>query len=71
MRALRLVLGIWALVQAFTQQDVIVGLLGGFLLLTALANIGCCGSRGCAIDHKRKADSTHKEIKYEELDTKK
>lgn len=43
MRGLRLVLGIFALVQAFIQKDITLGLLAGFLLLTAIANIGCCG----------------------------
>ncbi|MEJ7829454.1 MAG: hypothetical protein WKF91_14690 [Segetibacter sp.] len=50
MRGLRLALGIFALVQAFIQRDITVGLLAGFLLFTAIANVGCCGSYGCAIN---------------------
>jgi hypothetical protein len=53
MRALRLLLGIAAAVQAFLQKDPLIGLLAGFLLITALANIGCCGSTGCAIDPRK------------------
>lgn len=68
MRGLRLVLGIAALVQAFIQKDITLGLLAGFLLLTAIANIGCCGSNGCAVNFKQ---NKKKEIIYEELDAKK
>lgn len=50
MRLLRLALGIFALVQAFFQKDIIVGLLAGFLLFTAIAYVGCCGSNGCGLN---------------------
>ena len=69
MRGLRLVLGIVALVQAFIQKDITVGLLAVFLLVTAIANIGCCGSNGCAVNFKQ--NRKEKEIIYEELDAKK
>ena len=69
MRGLRLVLGIAALVQAFIQKDIFLGLLATFLLLTAIANIGCCGSNSCAV--KFKQNKKEKELIYEELDAKK
>ncbi len=69
MRGLRLVLGIVALAQAFIQKDITVGLLAVFLLLTAIANIGCCVSNGCAVNFKQ--NRKEKEITYEELDAKK
>ena len=69
MRGLRLVLGIVALAQAFIQKDITVGLLAVFLLLTAIANIGCCGSNGCAVNFKQ--NRKEKEITYEEVDAKK
>ena len=69
MRGLRLGLGIVALVQAFIQKDITVGLLAGFLLLTAIANIGCCGANGCAVNSKQ--NRKEKEIIYEEQDAKK
>lgn len=67
MRGFRLLLGIVALVQAVMQHDMTVGLLGGFLLVTALANVGCCGSTGCAVKVQKNTD---KKIAYEELDAK-
>ena len=68
MRGLRLVIGLIALVQSVFQKDITLGLIAGFLLLTAIANVGCCGSNGCAVNFSnRKKD---KEIEYEELDNK-
>ena len=68
MRGLRLVIGIIALVQSVFQKDITLGIIAGFLLLTAIANVGCCGSNGCAVNFSnRKKD---KEIEYEELDNK-
>jgi hypothetical protein len=69
MRGLRLLLGIAALVQALIQKDIMLGLLAGFLLLTAIANIGCCGANGCAVNFRENRNK--KEIIYEELDAKK
>ena len=68
MRGLRLVIGLIALVQSVLQKDITLGIIAGFLLLTAIANVGCCGSIGCAVNFSnRKKD---KEIEYEELDNK-
>ena len=68
MRGLRLVIGLIALVQSVLQKDITLGIIAGFLLLTAIANVGCCGSNGCAVNFSnRKKD---KEIEYEELDNK-
>ena len=69
MRGLRLLLGIAALVQALIQKDIMLGLLAGFLLLTAIANIECCGANGCAVNFRENRNK--KEIIYEELDAKK
>lgn len=69
MRAFRLVLGIAILIQAVTQRDMLPGLLALFLLGTALANIGCCSSNGCAVNlnqYKAKKDFT-----YEKMDAEK
>ena len=69
LRLLRLALGVFALVQAFIQRDITVGLLAAFLLSTAIANVGCCGSNGCALSF----NNTKKQqgVLYEELDNKK
>ena len=45
MRMFRLIMGIVALTFAFSQRDT---LLGGFLILMAIFNTGCCGA-SCAI----------------------
>ena len=68
MRGLRLVLGIIALVQSIIQKDITIGIIAGFLLLTAIANVGCCGNNGCAVNFKN--SKKEKEIEYEELDNK-
>jgi hypothetical protein len=69
MRGLRLVLGLIVLVQSVIQKDITLGVIAGFLVLTAIANVGCCGSNGCAVNYSnRKKES---EVVYEELDSKK
>lgn len=68
MRGLRLVIGLIALVQSIIQKDITLGVVAGFLLLTAIANVGCCGSNGCAVNFKN--NKKEKEIVYEELDNK-
>ena len=69
MRGLRLVIGIIALVQSIIQKDITLGIIAIFLLVTAIANVGCCGSNGCAVNfNTRKKEN---EILYEELDNKK
>lgn len=69
MRGGRLVIGVIALVQSIIQQDVIVGIVAGFLLFTAIANVGCCGSTGCAVKYNKQIKES--EVEYEELDGKK
>ena len=50
MRGLRLLIGMIFLVQSFIQKDIALSIISGFLLLTAIANAGCCGSNGCAVN---------------------
>jgi len=68
MRILRLTLGIGLLVQGFVTKDTIAVILGLALGGMAVANIGCCGNNGCAID----TTSTNKNIRTqdEELNSK-
>lgn len=66
MRGLRLVLGVIAIVQAVVQKDMTLGVIAGFLLLTAIVNVGCCGSNGCAVNYSRR--KKEREKVYEELD---
>ena len=68
MRGLRLVIGLTALVQSIIQKDITLGIIAGFLLLTAIANVGCCGTRGCAVDYSNRKKQS--EVAHEELDNK-
>lgn len=52
MRWLRLAIGIFAIVEAIRTHDTLIGILAGFLILTALTNIGCCGA-SCALPQNR------------------
>jgi hypothetical protein len=44
-----------------------LGLLGAFLLFTAIVNVGCCGGAGCTINSK--AGKDNKKVAYEEVDS--
>lgn len=57
MRWVRLAFGVFFLIQAVQMKDVLMGVAGGFFLLTSLANLGCCGSRGCAVPMDKKDDA--------------
>lgn len=41
MRLIRLVFGIFFLVQAIQMHDFLVGIIAAFFLITALTNVGC------------------------------
>lgn len=69
MRIFRLLLAVAVLVQAFIQKDILMGLIAAFLGYTAIANKGCCGSNGCAVNTKPQI--IKKTVEYEELDVKK
>lgn len=68
MRALRLVIGLIALVQSVIQKDITLGIIASFLLLTSIANIGCCGGNGCAVNFSNR--KKEKEIAFKELGNK-
>ena len=67
-RLLRLVLGVAILVQGIVAKDTTTILLGAAFGGMGLANIGCCGPNGCAVN-TRSVKTT--KIEYEELDIKK
>ena len=69
MRGLRLVIGVIALVQSIIQKDIMLGIIAAFLLVTAIANVGCCGSNDCTVNFNTR--KKEKGILYEELDNKK
>ena len=68
MRMLRLAIGVWAIIAAFQTKEVVLGLMGGLLLITAVMNIGCCGVRDCTAQSPDKNLSQKpEEINYEEI----
>lgn len=48
MRVLRLVIGVFGIVEGLRQSAVPLGLVGALLSVQALLNTGCCGSGACA-----------------------
>ena len=67
MRWLRLVLGIFFMVQAIQMHDTMIGIIAGFFLVTSITNIGCCGATGCAAPKRNSKENTTEEISYEEI----
>lgn len=70
MRWVRLIFGVFFLVQAFQIHDIMIGIIAGFFLLTALANVGCCGARSCAAPVQKETKDGIEEITYEEVEVK-
>jgi hypothetical protein len=67
MRILRLVLGMIILVQGIMIKDIPSAILGFILGGMAVANVGCCGTNGCAVNPVRPVKNKVK-IEHEELD---
>ena len=67
MRWLRLVLGIYIAVQAFTTHDSMLGFFSAFFLFQALSNTGCCGVQGCAVPLSKKEITKTEEVEFEEI----
>ena len=66
MRVLRLVLGIFIIVQAVMAKDWRIGLLGIFFTAMPLFNIGCCGAGGCSVPVKKSTENA-KDVSCEEI----
>lgn len=70
MRFLRLGIGIYALVGAWMQREPLLAAAGGFLVLMALFNAGCCAGGACGTGYGRRSLSSKQEeagITYEEI----
>lgn len=63
-RILRLVFGIFVLVQAVAMRDALAGIISALFLFQALTNTGCCGASGCTVP----PTSINKNQKIEEVD---
>jgi hypothetical protein len=55
-RVLRLAIGIMAMIQAYQQSSWILAVAGFFVIIPALANLGCCGTTGCTVDNNHIKD---------------
>lgn len=67
MRVLRLGVGVYGLVQGISSNDSLLIIAGGFLLVTGLFNIGCCGVNGCSVTPKRKDANPKEQPEFEEV----
>lgn len=65
-RAIRLIMGIAIIVQAFLAKDILFGLAGFVFSGMALFNAGCCGTNSCNTINV-KSNNKSKEITYEEV----
>jgi hypothetical protein len=67
-RILRLVFGIFVLVQAVTMRDTLAGMISALFLYQAFTNTGCCGASGCAVPTTSVTkDQKIEAVEYEEV----
>jgi len=69
MRIIRLVIGGYALIEAYKGQDTLMGLLGFVLVGMAMMNAGC-GAQGCGIPIQKSNQKEPEELSYEEVHSK-
>lgn len=69
MRILRLVLGIVIAIQGIVVGEAVTIILGLLFAGMSVANIGCCGTNGCAVNPGNSIKNKTKDITYEEADT--
>ena len=67
MRFLRLAVGGYGLFQGISTNDSLLIIAGGFLLVTGVFNIGCCGVNGCSVIPKRKPANPKEQPEFEEI----
>lgn len=69
-RFIRLFLGIAVVVKGIMDGEIIFAFAGGLVALMALANIGCCGTSGCALPdtHRLGDQQSRTKVFYEEVD---
>jgi hypothetical protein len=66
LRVIRLVFGVYVLIQGVYTRDMSYLLIGGLFTLMPVLNIGCCSTSGCATPN-RKNEITTEDISYEEV----
>ena len=69
MRAIRLAMGIFILIQGWLVADYLFAIAGGLFSVLALLNLGCCSTGGCYTSAAGKKDSSQqaKDTVYEEV----
>ncbi|ATL48851.1 hypothetical protein COR50_17705 [Chitinophaga caeni] len=67
MKWIRLVLGAALLIEGLRAHDVWIGVMGGFLLVMTLANVGCCSMGACSTPRRNTSGKRNENIDYEEL----
>lgn len=65
LRVLRIAIGVLFINKSFEIGNIAVGILGGFFIYMAIANVGCFGS-SCAPNLTKRTD-LDREIEYEEI----
>jgi hypothetical protein len=53
MRAIRLILGVYIIIQSFQSRQYIMIIPGVVFAIMALFSVGCCGNNGCAVPIKK------------------
>jgi len=69
MRIIRLVIGGYALIEAYRGNDTLMGMLGLVLVGMAILNAGC-GSQGCGVPMNKPTNKEPEELSYEEVHSK-
>ena len=67
MRMIKLVFGVWAMVQAVQMHEYAIGIFGMFFLYQAVTNTGCCGAQGCDTPAPKKQEKDTGYIEFEEV----
>lgn len=65
-RAARLLIGVFALVEAYRMHNNMLGMLAGIIFIQGLLGIGCCGTT-CAPRRVAGKKDEKEEIQFEEI----
>ena len=69
MRIIRLVIGGYALLEAYRGDDALMAMLGFVLVGMAILNAGC-GAQGCGVPIQKSTTKDHDDVEYEEIHSK-
>jgi uncharacterized membrane protein YuzA (DUF378 family) len=69
MRIIRLLIGGYALIEAYRGNDALMAMLGFVLVGMAVLNAGC-GAQGCGVPMNKSTSKETDEVSYEEVHSK-